>query len=137
MNSVAVPVGIRLYLKEDYCKKNQVPFKTKNQLTAELIEGFRVPRGVRVSVVFDSRYLNKTVVDSCHKKGYPYISQSKNNRTIYVEGRKFSAAQLHETTGELCLYLRHLLDRNRLRTIFKYSRTKEGRTWLSEQLPAV
>jgi hypothetical protein len=261
LNSVAVPVGIKLYLKEDYCKKNQIPFNTKNQLAAELIESFRAPRGVRVSVVFDSWYLNPTVVDSCHKKGYPYISQSKNNRTIYVEGEKFSAAQFAKrqrglalkpttytpraqsspvkaksllvrlnqlgkvrfvvsrnekreyiflvtdhlrlpmvevirrydvrwdiecyfrdakqhlglgeyqmrslqgivrhlytvmiacillvqlrlslaeahvckTIGELCLYLRHLLDRNRLRTIFKYSRTKEGRIWLSEQLLA-
>ena len=262
LNSVAVPVGIKLYLKENYCKKNQIPFKTKNQLAAELIESFRAPRDVRVSVVFDSWYLNPTVVDSCHKKGYPYISQSKNNRTIYVEGEKFSAAQyakrqrglalksttytpraqsspvkaksllvrlnqlgkvrfvlsrnekreyiflvtdhlrlpmvevirrydirwdiecyfrdakqhlglgdyqmrslqgivrhlyavmiacillaqlkfslaearVCETIGELCLYLRHLIDRNRLRTIFKYSRTKEGRTWLSEKLLAV
>ncbi len=253
LNSVAVPVGIRLYLKEDYCKKKQVPFKTQNQLAAELIEGFQAPRGVRVSVVFDSWYLNKTIVDRCHQKGYPYISQSKNNRTIYVEVKKFSAAQyakrqrgralkpttytpraqsrpvkakslvvrlnqlgkvrfvvsrnerreyvflvtdhlrlpmvevirrydirwdiecyfrdakqhlglgeyqmrslqgivthlcavmiacillvqlklslaearVCETIGELCLYLRHLVDRNRLRTIFKYSRTKKGRT---------
>ena len=45
-------------------------------------------------------------------------------------------AQACQTIGELCLYLRHLLDRNRLRTIFKYSRTKEGRIWLSEQLLA-
>jgi len=261
VNSVAVPVGIRLYLKEEYCKKNNIPFKTKNQLAAELIDGFRAPRAVRVSVLFDSWYLNPTVVDSCHKKGYPYISQTKSNRTIYVEEEKFSAAQyakrqrgralkwtiyapraqsspvkaksllvklnqlgkvrfvvsrnerreyvflvtdylalpmvevirrydlrwdiesyfrdakqhlglgdyqmrslqgivrhlyavmiacillvqfklslveahVCKTIGELCLYLRHLLDRNRLRIIFKYSRTKEGRIWLSEQLLA-
>ena len=261
LNSVAVPVGIRLYLKEEYCKKNQIPFKTKNQLAAELIESFRAPRGVRVSVVFDSWYLNPTVGDSCHKKGYPYISQSKNNRTIYVEGEKFSAAQyakrqrglalksttytpraqsspvkaksllvrlnqlgkvrfivsrnekreyvflvtdhlalpmvevirrydvrwdiecyfrdakqhlglgdyqmrsLHgivrhlytvmvacillvqlklslaeaqacETIGKLCLHVRQIVYRSSLRTIFKYSRTKEGRTWLTEQLLA-
>lgn len=259
LNSVAVPVGIMLYLKEEYCKKNQIPFKTKNQLAAQLIKGFRAPRALRVSVLFDSWYLNPTVVEICQEKGYPYISQTKNNRTIYVEGKKFSAAhyakrqrgralklttyvprshnspvkaksllvklnqlgkvrlvvsrnerreyvflvtdhlrlpmvevirrydlrwdiegyfrdakqhlglgdyqmrslqgivrhlytvmiacillaqlklslaeaQVYETIGELCLYLRHLLDRNRLRTIFKYSRTKEGRTWLSEQL---
>ncbi len=261
LNSVAVPVGIRLYLKEEYCKQNQIPFKTKNQLAAELIEGFRAPRGVRVSVVFDSWYLNPTVVESCHKKGYPYISQTKNNRTIYVEGKKFSAAQYAkrqrglalksttytpraqsssvkaksllvrlnqlgkvrfvvsrnekreyvflvtdhlrlpmvevirrydirwdiecyfrdakqhlglgdyqmrslqgivrhlytvmiacillvqlklslaeaqacETIGNLCLYVRRIVYRSSLRTIFKYSRTKEGRTWLSEQLLA-
>ncbi|MFQ5730038.1 MAG: transposase, partial [Waddliaceae bacterium] len=29
--SVAVPVGIRLYLKEAYCKENKIPFKSKNQ----------------------------------------------------------------------------------------------------------
>ena len=261
VNSVAVPVGIKLYLKEGYCKKNQIPFNTKNQLAAELIESFRAPRGVRVSVVFDSWYLNPTVGDSCHKKGYPYISQSKNNRTIYVEGEKFSAAQyakrqrglalksttytpraqsspvkaksllvrlnqlgkvrfivsrnekreyvflvtdhlalpmvevirrydvrwdiecyfrdakqhlglgdyqmrsLHgivrhlytvmvacillvqlklslaeaqacETIGKLCLHVRQIVYRSSLRTIFKYSRTKEGRTWLTEQLLA-
>ncbi|MFX0207064.1 MAG: transposase [Candidatus Hodarchaeota archaeon] len=45
-------------------------------------------------------------------------------------------AQACETIGKLCLYVRQLLYRNRLRTIFKYSRTKEGRTWLSEQLLA-
>jgi hypothetical protein len=261
LNSVAVPVGIRLYLKEDYCKKNQIPFKTKNQLAAELIEGFTAPPSVHVSVVFDSWYLNKTVAEGCHKKGYPYISQSKNNRTIYVEGKKFSAAQYAkrqrgralksttytpraqsspvkakslvvrlnqlgkvrfvvsrnekgeyvflvtdhlalpmvevirrydirwdiecyfrdakqhlglgdyqmrslqgivrhlytvmiacillvqlklslpeaqacETIGKLCLYVRQIVYRSSLRTIFKYSRTKEGRTWLSEQLLA-
>ena len=261
LSSVAVPVGIRLYLKEEYCKKNQIPFKTKNQLAAELIGGFRAPKAVRVSVLFDSWYLNPTVVGICQQKGYPHISQAKSNRTIYVEGRKFSAAQyakrqrgralklttyiprshnspvkaksllvklnqlgkvrfvvsrdekgeyvflvtdhlklpmievirrydlrwdiegyfrdakqhlglgdyqmrslqgivrhlytvmiacillvqlklslaeaqVCQTIGELCLYLRHLLDRNRLRTIFKYSRTKEGRAWLTEQLLA-
>ena len=258
-NSVAVPVGIRLYLKEEYCKKNQIPFKNKNQLAAELIKDFRPPRGVRVSVVFDSWYLNPTVVDICQEKGYPYISQAKSNRTIYVEGRKFSATQYAkrqrgralklttytprsqkspvkaksllvrlnqlgkvrfvvsrnekseyvflvtnhlrlpmidvirrydirwdiecyfrdakqhlglgdyqmrslqgivrhlytvmiacillaqlklslaeaktcQTVGKLCLYVRQLVYRNRLRTIFKYSRTKEDRRWLTEQL---
>jgi len=45
-------------------------------------------------------------------------------------------AQACETLGKLCLYVRQLVYRNRLRTIFKYSRTKEGRTWLTEQLLA-
>ena len=254
-------MGIRVYLKEDYCKEKRIPFKTKNQLAAELIDGFIAPRGFRVSVVFDSWYLNPTVVDSCHKKGYPYISQTKSNRTIYVEGKKFSAAQYAnphrvlalksatytpraqispvksksllvkmnqlgkvrlvvsrnerreyvflvtdhprlpmvevirqydvrwdiecyfrdakqhlglgdyqmrslqgivrhlytvmtacillvqlklslteaqacETIGKLCLYVRQIVYRNSLRTIFKYSRTKEGRAWLTEQLLA-
>jgi SRSO17 transposase len=261
LNSVAVPVGVRLYLKEAYCKENQIPFKTKNQLAAELIEAFRAPRVLRVSVLFDSWYLNPTVVEVSQEKGYSYVSQIKNSRTIYVETKKFSAAQYAkrqrgralkpttyiprshnspvkakalvvrlnrlgkvrfvvsrneegkyiflvtdhlrlpmvevvrrydvrwdiecyfrdakqhlglgeyqmrslqgivrhlytvmiacillvqlklslaeaqacETIGKLCLYVRQLLYRSRLRTIFKYSRTKEGRTWLSEQLLA-
>ena len=36
----------------------------------------------------------------------------------------------------VCLYVRQIVYRNRLRTIFKYSRTKEGRTWLNEKLLA-
>jgi len=260
-NSVAVPVGIRIYLKEDYCKENKITFKNKNQLAAELIEGFKPPRNVRVSVLFDSWYLNPTVVDICQEKGYAHISQAKSNRTIYIEGKQYSAmeyakrqrgralkqttyiprsqnspvkaksllvrlnrlgkvrlvvsrnekgeyaflvtdhlrlpmveiirrydlrwdiecyfreakqhlglgdyqmrslqgivrhlyavmiacillaqlklssaeAQACETIGELCLYVRQLIYRNLLRTIFKYSRTKEGRAWLSEQLLA-
>lgn len=92
-NSVAVPVGIRLYLKEEYCKENQIAFKSKNQLAAELIESFICPKSVRVSVLFDSWYLNPTVVTACQEKGYHYISQAKSNRTIYVNGNKFSATQ--------------------------------------------
>jgi len=260
-NSVAVPVGIRVYLKDHYCKEKQIPFKNKNQLAAELIGSFRPPRGVRVNVLFDSWYLNPTVVDSCRTKRYPYISQAKSNRKIHLAGMKFSAieyakrqrgralkwttytprsqsspvkaksilarlnrlgkvrmvisrnengqyvflttdhhglpmvevirrydlrwdiecyfreakqhlglgdyqmrslqgivrhlytvmiacillarlkssvAEPHtsDTLGNLCLYARHLVDRNRLRTIFKYSRSKEGRAWLTEQLLA-
>jgi SRSO17 transposase len=45
-------------------------------------------------------------------------------------------AQACETIGKLCLYVRQIVYRNRLRTIFEYSRTKQGRTWLSEQLLA-
>ena len=234
-------------------------FKSKNRLAAELIEGFISPIIVRVSVLFDSWYLNPTVIEACQEKGYPYISQTKNNRTIYVKGNKFSATQYakrqrgralkvttytprsqntpvkaksllvrlnqlgkvrlvisrnekgeyvflvtdhlrlpmievirrydlrwdiecyfrdakqhlglgdyqmrslqgivrhlytvmiacillvrlklslaeahaYETMGELCLYVRHLHDRNLLRIIFKYSRTKENRNWLKQQL---
>lgn len=260
-DSVAVPVGIRLYLKEQYCEGQKIPFKSKNQLAAELLKGFRPPKSVRVSVLFDSWYLNPTVVKSCQEKGYPYISQAKSNRTIYVEGEKFSTTQYAKrqrgkalkqtsyvprsqnspvkaksllvrlnrlgkvclvisrneegkyvflvtdhlrvpmvevirrydtrwdiecyfrdakqhlglgeyqmrslqgivrhlytvmiacillaqlklslaeartckTIGELCLYARQLIHRNLLRTIFKYSRTKQDRAWLSEQLLA-
>jgi len=45
-------------------------------------------------------------------------------------------AQARETIGELCLYVRQLLYRNLLRTIFKYSRTKKDRAWLAEQILA-
>jgi len=259
LNGVAVPVGIRLYLKEKYCKEKRIPFKSKNQLAVELLEDFRPPRNVRISVLFDSWYLNPTVVKGCQEKGYTYIAPAKSNRTIYVEGSKFSAAgygkmqnegdlslttyrprsqkspvgaksllvrlnqlgkvrliisrnekgedvflvtnHLHlpmveairrydvrwdiecyfrdakqhlglgayqmrslqgivrhlyavmiacillarmklslvtshncETIGDLCLFVRELLYRNLLRTIFKYSRSKEGRAWLSKQL---
>jgi len=258
-NSMAIPVGIRIYLKEEYCQKKQISFKSKNQLAADLIKGFIPPRAVRISVLFDSWYLNPTVVEACQQKGYPYISQAKSNRTIYVKGAKLSVTQYakrqrgralkltsytprsqdhpvkaksilvkmnqlgkvrlvvsrnekgeyvflvtdhlrlpmievirrydfrwniecyfreakqhlglgeyqmrslqgivrhlyavmiacillvrlklslaksyaYETMGELCLYVRHLHDRNLLRIIFKYSRSKEGRNWLKQQL---
>ena len=43
-------------------------------------------------------------------------------------------AKTCQTVGKLCLYVRQLVYRNRLRTIIKYSRTKEDRRWLTEQL---
>ena len=258
-NSVAIPVGIRIYLKDEYCQKKRIAFKNKNQLAAELIKGFIPPKAVRISVLFDSWYLNPTLVEACQGKGYPYISQAKSNRTIYVNDNKFSVTQYakrqrgralkpttyiprsqnnpvkaksilvrlnqlgkvrlvisrnenreyiflitdhlrlpmievirrydlrwdiecyfrdakqhlglgdyqmrslqgivrhlyavmiacillvrlklslaeayaYETMGELCLYVRHLHDRNLLRIIFKYSRSKEDRHWLTQQL---
>ena len=92
-NSVTVPVGVRLYLKKEYCREKGIAFRSKNQLAAELIRNFTPPRILHVTVLFDSWYLNATLVEVCQQKGYPYISQSKSNRTIYVEGEKFSAIQ--------------------------------------------
>ena len=45
-------------------------------------------------------------------------------------------AQACKTISELCLFVRQIVDRNLLRTVFKHSRTKEGRTWLTENLLA-
>jgi SRSO17 transposase len=261
-DSGVVPVGIRLYLKAEYCNENQIPFKNKNQLVEELLFHFRISKAVRTTVLFDSWYLNRTVINACEKRGYRYVSQSKSNRTIYVNEESFSVseyakrqrgmalkwttyiprsqkspvkaksvlvrlnrlgkvrlvisrnengdyvflitdhlmlpmievirrydlrweiechfrdakqylglgdyqmrslqgivrhlyavmiayillaqlklsfvkAQACKTISELCLFVRQIIDRNLLRTVFKHSRTKEGRTWLTENLLAV
>ena len=43
-------------------------------------------------------------------------------------------AYMYMTVGDLCSHVRELIFRNLLQTIFKYSRTKEGRDWLKDQI---
>jgi SRSO17 transposase len=45
---ISLPAGIRIYFKEEYCQNEGIPFKTKNQLAAELIAEFSPPRGMKV-----------------------------------------------------------------------------------------
>lgn len=83
-----IPWGIRLYIKKEDCRSLGCEFKKTTQLAADLIEEFQPPEGVKVLVLFDSYYLCPTVVKTCRKQGFHFVSTLKSNRNLFKNGRK-------------------------------------------------
>jgi hypothetical protein len=90
---ISLPVGVRVYCKPEFCREQGIPFKTKNQLAAELIGEFSPPRGMKVVVLFDSWFLCPTVTNAVRAKRWHYVSQLKSNRSIYLGTRKYKASE--------------------------------------------
>ena len=88
---VIVPWGVRLYAKKEPCAQLGLPFGKTTELAAELIESFTPPEGVKVTVLFDSFYLCKTVVKACRAKGFRFASTLKANRNLFRGSRKLKA----------------------------------------------
>ena len=83
-----IPWGIRLYVKKEDCRLLGCDFRKTTQLTADLIEEFQPPEGVKVIVLFDSYYLCPTVVKACRKRQFHFVSTLKSNRNLFRNGRK-------------------------------------------------
>lgn len=93
-----VPVDLRQYVKASVCKEEGREFRTRIELAREMIESFSQPanRGAikRVIVLFDSWYLCKEIVDAIKKKGWHFVSESKSNRKVRVDGTVMNASDV-------------------------------------------
>jgi hypothetical protein len=100
VGGVSFPVGIRLYLKKEFCREQGLRFKTKNELAAELIDGFRPPVAGAVIVLFDGWYLNETVVPAVQARGWKWVSRAKSNRRMLIEGKSWLLEDYTATLGK-------------------------------------
>jgi len=96
---VYFPVGVRLYLKEEFCGARGIAFKTKNQLASELIQSFQPLSPGKVIVIFDGWYLNDLVVESVSNRGWQWVSYLKSNRRVVIGGRSWVVSEFIETLG--------------------------------------
>jgi len=99
VGGLCFPVGIRLYLKAEFCAAHGLAFRTKNELAAELIARFQPPSPGPVLVLFDGWYLNETVVGAVAARGFSWVSRMKSNRSVVIEGRRWSGEQFADTLG--------------------------------------
>jgi hypothetical protein len=101
---ISLPVGIRVYCKQEFCREQGIPFKTKNRLAAELIGEFSPPRGMKVVVLFDSWFLCPTVTNAIRAKRWRYVSQLKSNRSVYLGAKKYNVSEFaHLAAGKFSL----------------------------------
>ena len=110
-----IPFAIRLYVKDELCGIVGVPFKKTTEHAAEIITEFEPPKGVNVTVLFDSFYLCTPVIKACKMKGFHYVSVVKSNRNLFKNGRKLKAGK----------YARNLFYRKQRNTL---SINEEGKT---------
>jgi hypothetical protein len=112
-----IPWGIRLYIKKEDCRHLERDFRKTTQLAADLIDTFEPPQGVKVIVLFDSYYLCPTVVKSCRKQHFHFVSTLKSNRNLFKNGRKLKTGtysknlfrrqskkhlSIHKSKGPVC-----------------------------------
>jgi hypothetical protein len=100
VGGVCFPVGVRLYLKHEFCMSRGMGFRTKNELAAELITSYAPRFGKQVVVVFDGWYLNEQVIEAVANRGWRWVSRLKSNRRIEVAGQSWMVRDLIATLGE-------------------------------------
>jgi len=87
----SIPVGIRLYLTKDFCAKKNLPFRTKNEMVAEMLAQYRAPKGLKIRVLFDAWYANPTVMKAIEQRGFHAVGVLHCNRKIVVDGKEYRA----------------------------------------------
>jgi len=85
---VTIPWSTALCLRKEDAQKEDQVFLTQTALAAYVIHGADLPRGLKVTVLFDSYYLCDVVADACRARGWHYIGVGKSNRNLTVDGQK-------------------------------------------------
>ncbi|MBP5621048.1 MAG: transposase [Thermoguttaceae bacterium] len=84
---IAIPYALRLWTSEKKCKElnksgQPIIFRKITDLAADCVRLFPVGVSSKVTVLFDSDYLCKAVIDACNDKGFFYLGAVKSNRVI-------------------------------------------------------
>jgi SRSO17 transposase len=85
---VTIPWATGLCLRKQDARKEDQVFLTQTALAAFLIHNADLPRGMKITVLFDSYYLCDVVADACGARGWHYIGVGKSNRNFTVDGQK-------------------------------------------------
>jgi len=83
---VTIPWSTALCLSEADAQKEDQVFLTQTALAAQVIHNADLPRGLKVTVLFDSYYLCDVVADGWQGRGWHYVGVSKSNRNLTVDG---------------------------------------------------
>ena len=105
---VTIPWSTALCLRKEDARKQDEVFLTQTALAAHVIHTADLPKGLKVTVLFDAYYLCDVVADACAARGWRYIGVGKGNRNLTVNGQ----------TKKLGVYGGNVLRRNgRWRTV--------------------
>ncbi len=85
---VTIPWGSWLWLRPADARKHKQPFCKLTQLAAMPIHNADLPRGLKVTVLFDCYCLCPVVVDAFAARGWHYVGVGKGNRNFRVDGTK-------------------------------------------------
>lgn len=97
------PLRFEVYRKQEDCQRDGVSFKTKIRLAIELVD-WAITQGIPFqTVVFDSWFFCRDLVDHLESLGKDWISMTKSNRRLIVNGRPYTGATYVETLTPLAL----------------------------------
>lgn len=97
------PLRFEVYRKKKDCQKEGLKFKTKIKLALELID-WAVRQGISFqTVVFDSWFFCKELVDHIESLGKDWISMSKSDRKVTIKGERFTCASYAQALDPITL----------------------------------
>lgn len=91
------PLRFELYRKEEDCETSGETFQTKIEIAIALVD-WAIAQGIPFqTVVFDSWFFSKDLVDHIESLKKDWISMSKTNRIIIHKGKKMTCIEYAET----------------------------------------
>lgn len=91
------PLQFKLYRKEKDCQNEGIAFKTKITLGQEMIDWATSQGILYQTVVFDSWFFCREMVDHIEGLGKDWISMSKSNRLIRLDNKKIQLGAYAKT----------------------------------------
>ncbi|NPV81665.1 MAG: IS701 family transposase [Firmicutes bacterium] len=88
----SLPMDYSIYLREEYCEKHGLEFKSKIDIAIEQINDFKALPGVRTYLLLDKWYTCQKVIEAGWSRGMHTIGATKTNRIIYPKGIRISIA---------------------------------------------
>ncbi len=99
----SIPLDFKQYLDKNYCKSNNLNFKTKIKIASELVDTFAKLNPCdtnQIYVLTDSWFASEDLFDSNLSYGYHTISGFKPNRCIYAKGIKIKISNFIKYISE-------------------------------------
>jgi SRSO17 transposase len=84
-----VPMDLRQYVKIGVATEEQREFKTRIELAKQILNSLQLPfanKMSRIVVLFNSWYLCKEIVDCVKQRGWHFVSETRVNRNVRVNG---------------------------------------------------
>ncbi|MBU1877314.1 MAG: IS701 family transposase [Chloroflexi bacterium] len=91
------PVSWRLYRRKATCAALGVPFASKPELAAAILQGFEPLPGTQTYVLTDSWYPSQDLLDLCTERGFQVISAVKSDRKFKATGHNLQVKQWAQT----------------------------------------
>ena len=88
------PSGVSLYRKKEDCRVHGIAFRTKIELAQEMVDSYAPPPGHPITVLGDSWFFCKGLVERIQARGYHWVFASKSNRILYRQGHKTKLSRL-------------------------------------------
>ena len=87
------PVNWKLYRRKVTCDALDIPFASKPELAATILQGFEPLPGTQTYVLTDSWYPSQDLLDLCEERGFHLISAVKSDRKFRTSGHNLQVKQ--------------------------------------------
>jgi len=84
--NISVPFDFEMYLKSDYCEANNLEFKSKVDISIDMLKCLELQKEYRSYFLIDSWYTSPKLINKAAEIGFHTIGALKSNRIFYPMG---------------------------------------------------